>query len=576
MPRVWEGPAVPGGARAADDATAIIAVATGQFIQAGVADQAQDARGKRSYMFTSASARRAAPARRASARHAVLARTIVLAAGIAATLAIPSVTAATAPYVNANFRGAGTATNSWLVTFRSGVNDFSAMSALSSTGATDVGDLADINTRVLSLPAGREQQTLAALARDPRVASIERDATDQAAVVPTDPQWQHAWGPKLVRAPQAWNMSTGKPSTIIAIVDTGVDRNQPDLRGRVLKGWDFVNNDNNPRDDNGHGTAVAGVAAAAANNGVGIAGLCWHCDILPVKVLNAAGSGAHSNIAAGIIWATKHGADVINMSLAGPSPSNVVAAAVAYARNHGVVVVAAAGNEGSSRHFYPAADPGVISVGATDGADHMYNWSNRGAWVKLAAPGCAYTGSTGPIRWTWWCGTSFAAPIVAGIAALMKSLEPGLSRAAIERTLLSSTVNVRGVADGRIDAALALRKAWNLGTPSSTPSPTPKPTPSASSTSDPNTTYWRDALSGDTQSRTRTFHWSGAVHLQLQWTSGADVYLKVTNSSGDVLLSAHDSNGQIDSARNVHDGDYTVQVGEWSDTWTSFRVTIED
>ena len=135
----------------------------------------------------------------------------------------------------------------------------------------------------------------------------------------------------------------------------------------MLRGWDFVNNDANPRDDNGHGTAVAGVAAAAANDGVGIAGMCWHCDILPVKVLNAAGSGARSNIAAGIVWATKHGADVINLSLAGPTHPTSSATQSSYADNHGVVVVAAAGNEGSTHKFYPAAYPGVISVGATDG-----------------------------------------------------------------------------------------------------------------------------------------------------------------------------------------------------------------
>ena len=115
-------------------------------------------------------------------------------------------------------------------------------------------------------------------------------------------------------------------------------------------------------DDNGHGTAVAGVAAAAVND-IGIAGICLRCVILPVKVLNKAGSGSYSNIAAGIIWAAKHGADVINLSLAGAYPSTVVGDAVQFARNHGVVVVAAAGNEGSRHKFYPAAFPGVISVG---------------------------------------------------------------------------------------------------------------------------------------------------------------------------------------------------------------------
>ena len=261
----------------------------------------------------------------------------------------------------------------------------------------------------------------------------------QATVIPHDPHWTQAWGPKLVHAPAAWNMTTGKSSTVIAIVDTGVDPRQPDLRGRVLRGWNFVGRNNNPRDDNGHGTAVAGVAAAAANDGVGIAGMCWQCDILPVKVLNANGSGSHSNIAAGIVWATRHGADVINMSLAGPYPSPVVQSAVNFARNHGVVVVAAAGNEGLTRKFYPAAYPGVISVAATSSADRLYSWSNRGTWVKLAAPGCAFTGKPGP-RLELVVRHVLCTPVVAGTAALIKSLRPNLSRSAIERMLLNSTV----------------------------------------------------------------------------------------------------------------------------------------
>ena len=410
-------------------------------------------------MFISASARRAAPARKALAHHAALVRSLAAATAIAAMLGIPAVTSAGSPQPDPV--GAGAATNSWMVTFRTNVNHVDATMAVDTAGAKEVGDLADINTQVLSLPTGQEQQVLGKLAKDPRVASIEKDGTYQATIIPSDPHWTQGWGPRLIHAPAAWNMTTGTSSTIIAVVDTGVDRTQPDLRGRVLKGWNFVGNNGNPRDDNGHGTAVAGVAAAAANNGVGIAGMCWRCEILPVKVLNASGSGSRSNIAAGIIWATKHGADVINMSLAGATPSKVIADAVTYARNHGVVVVAAAGNEGSSRRFYPAADPGVISVGATDGYDRLYNWSNRGSWVKLTAPGCAYTGKPGP-AWTWWCGTSFATPVVAGIAALIKSLTPSLTRAQIERTLLNASVNVRGVSDGRIDAAKAVRAAANL------------------------------------------------------------------------------------------------------------------
>ena len=424
-------------------------------------------------MSNSAHARPAAKARRAS-RVRLLWASLVVTVAFVAIVGIPSVAASSSDLPR--FHGSGNSTGAWLVQFRNDVADIDGTAAVDATGATEIGDLGEIDTHVLDLPLGREKQALEQLARDPRVVSIEQDGTVQATVVPRDPHWLQAWGPRLVHAPEAWNMSTGKSTTVIAVVDTGVDSKQPDLRGRVLRGWDFQNNDANPKDDNGHGTAVAGVAAAAANDGVGIAGICWHCLILPVKVLNSAGSGTHSNIAAGIVWAADHGADVINLSLAGPTPSAVVESAVNYARNHGVVVVAAAGNEGSSRRFYPAAYPGVISVAGTNDADILFSWSNHGSWVKVSAPGCAYTGSTGPIRWTWWCGTSFATPVVAGIAALMKSLKPGLSRAQIEKMLLNPSVNVRGVSAGRIDAARALRNVENSGTPSSSPSPTPRPT----------------------------------------------------------------------------------------------------
>ncbi len=497
---------------------------------------------------------------------------VAIGAVLLVALVVPAVASATGmPSLSPNFHGAGAVGGAWLVQYRPDVSDVDATRAVDSTGATEIGDLGDINTHVLNIPVGREQQILTELARDPRVVSVEKDGTMHTSLVPADPHWAQAWGPKLVNAPQAWNMTTGAKSTIIAVVDTGVDPRQPDLRGRVLRGWDFQNNDANPKDDNGHGTAVAGVAAAAANDNVGIAGMCWKCQILPVKVLNANGSGNHSNIAAGIVWATKHGADVINLSLAGPSDANVIANAIQFARNHGVVVVAAAGNEGTSRRFYPAAYPGVISVGATSSSDVLYSWSNRGSWVKLSAPGCAYTGSTGPIRWSWWCGTSFATPVVAGTAALMKSLKPGLSRAQIERALLNSTVRVRGISVGRIDAAKALRVASSLGA-TSPPTQTPSPTPTAT----PRTLAWRADLDSGTRSRTRTFQLSGAVHLRLQWASGTQVYLRVTNSSGDVLVNWHDSDGEIDWNRTVHDGDFKVQVGEWSGASTSFKVTIQN
>lgn len=399
---------------------------------------------------------------RAAARVGFAPRAVIVAAAVLATMSIPTVT--TAFSATGRSQATEVSTSSWVVRLKPGAAHVSASMTAGSTsfGLKAMRRIDELNAEVVTVPKGKAQAGLARLKSDPRVASIEPDGTMEATVVPRDPQWGKAWGPKLVHAPAAWSLTTGKTSTVIGVVDTGVDPRQPDLRGRVLRGYDFVGNDANARDDNGHGTAVAGVAAATANNGVGIAGMCWQCRILPVKVLNAKGVGSHSSVAAGIVWATKHGADVINLSLAGPSDANVIHDAVNFALRHGVIVVAAAGNEGTKRHFYPAAYPGVISVGATTSSDKLYSWSNRGTWVKVTAPGCAYTGSTSPVRWSWWCGTSFATPVVAGTAALIKSLTPGLSRSAVERTLMRSTVRVRGVGVGRIDALSSLKTAQNL------------------------------------------------------------------------------------------------------------------
>jgi len=513
---------------------------------------------------------RVAPAQRSlpapsAARATARIKSMVLVFGVAllATVAIPAMTMA-APTVH-QFVGSGTAQGAWLVQFRSDIADSAASRLVKAIGATEIGQIDEIGAHVLSIPVARQNRILSALRHDPRVVSVEQDSADQATVVPNDPHWTQAWGPKLVNAPAAWNTSTGSSKTIIAIVDTGVDPSQPDLRGRVLRGWDFVGNDAHANDDNGHGTAVAGVAAAGADNGVGIVGMCWKCEILPVKVLNAAGSGSHSNIAAGIVWATDHNADVINLSLAGATESDVVAKAVAYARNHGVVVVAAAGNEGSSQRFYPAALPGVISVGATSGSDNLYSWSNHGSWVKVSAPGCAYTGSTGPIRWTWWCGTSFATPVIAGIAALIKSESPGLSRARIESIILHSTVNVRGVVDGRVDAARALRAASSAN--SGSPDPTPKTTP---------TDTWRGHVDRDRQRVSHSFQLSGKIDVSVAWSSGATVWVRIADANDDTVAVFHGNHGQLDWDGSVPSGRYTVVVGQFAHMSTTFTVTTRD
>jgi serine protease len=290
---------------------------------------------------------------------------------------------------------------------------------------------------------GRSPKAVAkALRRDPSVADVELNYVRHAFAVPNDPlypDYQQAYLDSL-RLPAAWDESKGSDTGTIAIVDTGVDLGHPDLAAHVLPGYDFVNGDSNPQDDEGHGTMVTGIAAALTDNGHGIAGVAWNARILPVKVLDDFGEGTDSDVAAGITYAADHGASVINLSLGGPDQSDVLDNAVAYARNKGAVVVAAAGNDGLNLPEYPAASPGAIAVAAT-GQNGDFAWfSNYGPWVDTAAPGIDITstylrdgGTTPP--YATGSGTSFAAPMVAGAALLIRAAHPGESVGTVEAAL---------------------------------------------------------------------------------------------------------------------------------------------
>lgn len=277
-------------------------------------------------------------------------------------------------------------------------------------------------------------------------------APAQAAIRPTDPGYAREWGVMRTHVNEAWSATKGSSRVTIAIVDTGVSP-LPDLAGRLLAGHDFVNDDDDPRDDNGHGTMAAGVAAAAGYNGIGIAGVCWNCRILPVKVLDAKGGGDYADIADGIRWATDQGAAIISLSLGGNDDSPLLRDAVTYADGKGALIVAAAGNQGSAQPHYPAAIPSVLSVGGVDEHDARYSWSNYGpSWVDVTAPGCnpaqQRDGSIGE-----YCGTSSATPFVAGIAGLLASTDPAPSAADI-RTALTG---------GRVDALRALAALPHAG-----------------------------------------------------------------------------------------------------------------
>jgi thermitase len=233
-----------------------------------------------------------------------------------------------------------------------------------------------------------------------------------------------------IKASEAWEETMGDDDIIIAILDTGVDFDHPDLDDKIFSnGYDFVNDDSDPTDDHGHGTLVAGIAAAETNNGEGIAGVAWNCKILPIKIADAAGSVDVATEILGIERAVQNGAHVINLSIAGPGYSQPERDAIRDAYNNGVVVVGAAGNVGGGTE-YPAAYDECMAVAATDIDDLRTDWSNYGPEIDVAAPG---EGIIGPVPTWYWGpgsfpyasgdGTSMSAPHVAGLAALIISIK---------------------------------------------------------------------------------------------------------------------------------------------------------
>jgi thermitase len=285
-----------------------------------------------------------------------------------------------------------------------------------------------VSALVVKVPVS-SVSTLVSEARLSKWASyIEPDVKMRADFTPNDPYWLNQWGPAKIQADFAWNTTMGSASIIVAVIDTGIDWSHPDLAPNYVPlGYDWVNNNPDPMDDNGHGTHVAGIIAAAINNSVGIAGLA-NVRIMAEKVLDKDGSGTSSDVALGIIHAVDSGAKIINLSLGATYPSEVLYEAVRYAFEHGVLVVAAAGNSASSAKEYPAGYDEVVAVSATTKSDSLASFSNYGDWIDVAAPGVNIYSTFINDSYAYLSGTSMASPHVAGVAALIWSEFPNMTR----------------------------------------------------------------------------------------------------------------------------------------------------
>ncbi|WP_091837096.1 S8 family serine peptidase [Marininema halotolerans] len=292
------------------------------------------------------------------------------------------------------------------------------------------------------------------------VVSVERNLILRAYSTPNDPDFAtKQYGPQIIQADKAWDTTMGNGARI-AIVDTGVQADHPDLKGKVVNGHDFVDNDNISQDGNGHGTHCAGIAAATANNNTGIAGVAPKAEIYAVRVLDNNGSGSLDNVANGIISAADNNADVISLSLGALSGASTLKDAINYAWNKGSVVVAAAGNNGTFLPSYPAYYSNAIAVAATDSKDKKASYSQWGSWwVDIAAPGSDVYSTFKGNTYASLSGTSMATPHVAGVAGLLAS--QGRSASQIREALEKSADKISGTgfywANGRVNAYNAVR-----------------------------------------------------------------------------------------------------------------------
>jgi subtilisin family serine protease len=340
--------------------------------------------------------------------------------------------------------------------------------AIGAHGGRSKGRLYGMDVHVVDVPPGLERDVAARLGRNPHVRFAEVDELVSFAATVDDPRYGSEWHLPKIAAPAAWDLSSGAGVTI-AILDTGVDGSHPDLYDQMVPGWNFYDNNSNTADTHGHGTAVAGTAAARSNNALGVASVAGGARIMPVRIADPGGYAYWSTVAQGLNWAANHGARVANISYVGVSASSTVQSAASYFRSKGGVVVVCAGNTGSSSSTAPSGV--MLVVAATNESDQRASFSTFGSFVDMAAPGSniVTTGRGGVYQ--SWNGTSFASPIVAGAAALVIARRPDLSADQIEAALLLSTTDL-GAAGydiyfgaGRVHAAAAVQRAASMPLP---------------------------------------------------------------------------------------------------------------
>jgi thermitase len=379
-----------------------------------------------------------------------------------------------------------------IVKFKANVSESQVEESSNRLGGKVFAKLLLPQTFLLKVPERQAERFVQIFSQNPLVEYAEPDylATALEDYTPNDPYLNNEWGLSKVKATQAWDLAKGLDSIKIAILDTGIDKDHEDLSSKVDQ-WVNFSSSRSDDDLNGHGSIVAGVAAAATNNGLGIAGLGFNTKLLSVKVLGDNGSGYYSSIVNGIKWAADNGAKVINLSLGGPSQSSALAEAINYAWQKGVVLTCAVGNAGNTSKTYPAYYTNCLAVAASDENDQRASFSSYGTWVDVVAPGnnifSTFTNHQNKISknksYGYASGTSFSTPFVSGLAALIFGADPTLGANQVRSLIEDNADKITGTgtywAKGRINAYQSISSVpgMALPTPVATEEPTPTPTP---------------------------------------------------------------------------------------------------
>ena len=327
-----------------------------------------------------------------------------------------------------------------LIKFKAGVGEEDRRRIIGNANAAVEREIPQIGVKVLQLPEDASETALTnAFRQRADVDFAEPDYLYEPAIIPNDPWYSNQFAPEWhlpkIAAPTAWDTNTGSTGVIIAVIDTGVYGAHEDLASKMVAGWNFYDGNSNTSDISGHGTLVAGSAAAMSNNGLGVASVAWGCKIMPLRVTDSGGMALGSAIAEALVWAGDHGARVANVSFEMYDSATVTTAAQ-YLESRGGVAVVSAGNSGT---IDPTPDnPHLLKVSATDKSDLVPSWSVTGNGIDIAAPGVSIVTTNKSGTYSSASGTSNSAPILSGVAALVVSVNPNLSPQNVQDILKQS------------------------------------------------------------------------------------------------------------------------------------------